>query len=386
MLRKLPLDLSTFSELRLSNYVYVDKTEHMYNMITGGRRFFLSRPRRFGKSLLVSTLKEILSGNKELFNDLWIAKSDYQWQEHGVINLDFSVMAGKNSKELEDELCHMLIAIAKQYQITITNEPNASDLILTKLVKALHNRFGRVAILVDEYDKPIVRTLENPESAEKINDAIQQFFAIIKSLDAEVNFVFITGVRSIIKSPFFAGMNNLQILSLNKQYDAICGYTDQEISENFNDYINTWACEKNMSHETIHNQIRTWYGGYHFGEQTISVYNPFSVMNALKIQNFKEFLFGSECPTFLIKTLEKQQYAISNLEKLNINENSLEIFDINATPLLALMFQTGYLTIKDYNAERALYTLDYPNHETYITTKQLIPYIKTRMVENACPP
>lgn len=386
MLRKLPLDLSTFSELRLSNYVYVDKTEHMYNMITGGRRFFLSRPRRFGKSLLVSTLKEILSGNKNLFNDLWIAKSDYQWQEHGVINLDFSLIKADDISTFKNRLHDALLDVATSYQINITSEANAPDLVLKKLVAALYDRFGRVAILIDEYDSPIVRNLENTELAEKINDVIQQFFAIIKSLDAKVNFAFITGVRSIIKSPFFAGMNNLQILSLNERYDTICGYTDTEVDLYFKDYIDAWAQKNKVPYTQIREEVKTWYGGYHFGEQTISVYNPFSIMNALKIQNFKEFLFESEYPIFLIKTLEKQQYAISNLEKLNINENSLEIFDINTTPLLALMFQTGYLTIKDYNAERSLYTLDYPNYEIHIAIKQLIPHIKTRIIQNACPP
>lgn len=370
MLRKLPLDLSTFSELRLSNYVYVDKTEYMYRMLQS-RRFFLSRPRRFGKSLLVSTLKEILSGNKDLFNDLWISRSDYQWKEHGVINLDFSLLRADDAATFKNRLYLALLDVAANYDISISGEPNAPDLALQTLVKALHNRFGRVAVLVDNYDSPIVQTLKNPQCAEKINDEIQQFFAIIKSLDAEINFTFVTGVRSLIKSPFFAGMNNLQILSLDQRYDAICGYTDQEIDQYFGEYITAWAHKENVSYNTIRSQIKTWYNGYHFGEETISIYNPFSVMNAFKMQTFENFLFKPESLTVFEKALEKQ-YSTSDLERSHITQNSLEIFDIQSTPLLTLLFQTGYLTIKDYNEERKLYTLDYPNHEARIAANQLM--------------
>ncbi len=361
-MRKLPLGIHTFHKLRKDNCVYVDKTEYAYNLITHGYRYFLSRPRRFGKSLFVSTLHEILSGNKNLFDDLWIAQSDYQWNPHGVINLDFSGIAGTNVEQFEIALKHVLIKIADTYKLTIDSTPDQPKLILDNLVHALYKQFGRVAILVDEYDSPILRALQDHDRAQKIRNAIQQFFTTIKSLDAKIDFVFITGVSSFAKAGLFSGINNLEILTLDKQYAAICGYTDQEIDKNFSDHINAWAHKENIAYDTIRDQMKTWYNGYHFGNKVLSVYNPFSLMNSLKKQIFHNFWFESGMPTFLVDILKKQ-HAMFDPEKLEITEGSLGTFDIGVTPLLALMFQAGYLTIKDYDQSRKLYTLDYPNQE-----------------------
>src|SRR5262245_61391642 len=183
-MQRLPLGIHTFSILRRDNCVYVDKTEHAYNLITRGYRYFLSRPRRFGKSLFVSTLHEILSGNKSLFEDLWIGQSDYHWKEHGVIKLDFSGVAGTDVEGFNKALNHTLIRIANEYEISIDNMNNQPALTLDNLVYALHKCFGHVAILVDEYDSPILRALHDQDRARAIRSAIQQFFTAIKSLDA----------------------------------------------------------------------------------------------------------------------------------------------------------------------------------------------------------
>ena len=207
-MRKLPVDISTFSELITSHYVYVDKTQYAYNMITGGRRFFLSRPRRFGKSLLVSTLKEILTANKALFDSLWINSSDYSWQEYGAINLDFSTLTAQNVAAFQEGLHSELSTIAQSYDIVI--EPTIKDVnvLLKTLARNLYQRFGRVAILVDEYDSPILKILHNETLAKEIRDIIQQFFTTIKGLDAQVQFAFITGVSSFAKAGLFSGINN----------------------------------------------------------------------------------------------------------------------------------------------------------------------------------
>lgn len=361
-MRRLPLGIHTFHKLRRDNCVYVDKTEHAYNLITRGYRYFLARPRRFGKSLFVSTLHEILSGNKALFDDLWITQSDYHWKPYGVIKLDFSGVAGDDVEELQSGLCDMLIKIANGYKLDIDQSSNNPRKILSLTVSALYVHFGHVAILIDEYDSPILRALHDPERARKIRNIIQQFFTTIKSLDAEIDFVFITGVSSFAKAGLFSGINNLKIITLDTQYATICGYTDQEIDKNFNEHITAWAHKENVSYETIRNQMKTWYNGYHFGYNVSSVYNPFSIINALDIQKFENFWFESGMPTFLVEILKKE-YAKFDPEILEINKNSLGIFDIGVTPSLALMFQTGYLTIKDYNASQEQYTLDYPNQE-----------------------
>lgn len=362
MLRKLPLGIQTFPRLRKDNCVYVDKTEHAYNLITRGYRYFLSRPRRFGKSLFVSTLEEILRGNKDLFNDLWIAQSDYQWKEHGVIALDFSGVAGKEVAEFNAALKHALLKIANTYKLTIDSTSDQPDIILDNLVSALHNQFGHVAILVDEYDSPILRALHDSDRAQVIRNAIQQFFTSIKSLDAEIDFVFITGVSSFAKAGLFSGINNLTIITLDKQYPTICGYTDQEIDHNFGDHINAWAQQENVSYEQIREKMKVWYNGYHFGGSVVSVYNPFSVMHALNIQEFDNFWFQSGTPTFLVEVFKKE-YKNFDPEKLVMPKDALGIFDVGATPLLAIMFQAGYLTIVGYNVDTELYTLDYPNLE-----------------------
>jgi hypothetical protein len=361
-MRKLPLDISTFSELRTSNYLYVDKTQHMYNMITGGRRFFLSRPRRFGKSLLVSTLKEILTANKALFDNLWITQSDYEWKEYGVIHLDFSKLSAGSIAILESSLKHAITKIADSYDISLKSSSDQSVLLLEDLADALSKRFGRVAILIDEYDSPILKTLHDQELATTVRDHIQHFFTIIKSLDAEVQFVFITGVSSFAKAGLFSGINNLQLLTLQDKYATICGYTDEEIDHYFVDYMQTWSAKGTIPYDALRQQIKTWYNGYCFGENVTTVYNPFSLMNALHLQQFKNFWFESGTPTFLVEILKKG-YTQFDPEKLTTTEESLGVFNIVNIPLIPLMFQAGYLTIVDYDTEMESYKLDFPNLE-----------------------
>jgi len=370
-MKKLPLDLSTFSELRNSGYLYVDKTEYMYKMITGGRRFFLSRPRRFGKSLLVSTLKEILKAHKELFSDLWIGQSDYTWHQHGVITLDFSLLKARNIDSLQESLIYLLTTIADSYNIPITKKYSLAELLLSDIVRALSKQFGRVAILIDEYDSPILKTLQNESLAHEIRNEIQQFFTVIKGLDEYVQFVFITGVSSFAKAGLFSGINNLQILTLQKTYAAICGYTDTEIDHYFESYITSWAQEKHISYDDLRSKIKAWYNGYSFGHDVPKVYNPFSLMNALNTQEFKNFWFQSGAPTFLINIFKKE-YKKFDSEKLFLSEDSLGIFDIGATPLITLMFQAGYLTISNYDNSSQLYTLDYPNAEVRTAFQQYL--------------
>ena len=368
---KLPLDISTFSELRTSNYLYVDKTEYIYKMITGGRRFFLSRPRRFGKSLLVSTLHEVLTANKPLFKNLWIDKSDYEWKEYGVINLDFSLLMPNDIATLHHNLKRDLLLIAEHYSISFNESINDPSSLLIYLARHLFNRFGRVALLVDEYDSPILKALENQELSENIRNEIQQFFSTIKGLDKYIQFVFITGVSSFAKAGLFSGINNLQILTLHDEYGTICGYTDQEIDHYFHGYITEWAQKSNIPFETLRKQIKHWYNGYRFGDNTQAVYNPFSFMNALKIQQFKNFWFQSGTPKFLVEVLKRNENSY-DLDNFTINEDSLGIFDVGKTPILTLMFQAGYLTISDYNPQRQSYTLQYPNEEVRISFQKYL--------------
>jgi hypothetical protein len=367
MLTKLPIGISTFSELRKSQCLYVDKTRYAYDIITGYRRYFLSRPRRFGKSLFVSTLREILRGNKNLFEDLWISKSDYCWEKYGVIEFDLSTLGIDSLETLKNGLCYVLKEVAQDYSLGIEINATSSELALRDVVKALYNRFGKVAILVDEYDNPILQVLKDPNKSEEIRNAIRRFFAAIKGLDAFIDFVFITGVSAFTKAGLFSGINNLIDITLDNAYSNICGYTQEEIDSYFSEYISEWSNQENISHEELRTNIKNWYNGYRFASNLSSVYNPFSFMNALRARALKNFWFQSGTPNFLVEELKKEyrrgEYHIFDPEKFEATEDSLGIFDVGATPLPALMFQTGYLTIISFDQEKNLYKLGYPNLE-----------------------
>lgn len=377
-MQKLPVDLSTFSILRSLGYLYVDKTEYMYHMITGGRRYFLSRPRRFGKSLLVSTLKEILTGNKQLFDGLWITSSDYDWKEHAVINLDLSLLHSNSVETFKNNLCAELFSIAKSYNVSIDQRYEEPGSILKNVVRALFEKYGYVAILVDEYDSPLLKTLHNKELAQHVRDEIQQFFTVIKALDANISFVFITGVSSFAKAGLFSGINNLQIITLRDKYAALCGYTDQEIDHYFSEHINTWAHQLNITYDDLREQIKAWYNGYSFGYDVPKVYNPFSVMNVLEAKNFENFWFQSGTPTFLIEILKKE-YKRFDPTRLSVSKDMLGVFDIGTIPVIALMFQAGYLTIVDYDATADVYKLDYPNNEVKKSFQQYLLEVFTHI-------
>jgi Holliday junction resolvase-like predicted endonuclease len=365
MLQKLPLTLSEFRILREQHYLYVDKTEYAYKMITdASRRFFLARPRRFGKSMLVSTLKEIFEGNKELFEGLWIAQSDYRWQKHGIITIDMSILGIHNAASLRTGLKAALQRVGDDYKILLDMSPEEPEIIFYNLIRALHERFGHVAILIDEYDSPLLLTLNDVELATAIRDGIRRFFAVIKGLDKYVDFAFITGISSFIKAGLFSGINNLEIITLDEQYASACGYTDEEVNHYFSEYITAWAEKNECSYEEIRTKIKEWYNGYHFGNNTPSVYNPYSLMHALKAQKYDDFWFSSGLPTFLANFLKKTYHTFDS-EHMDINRRVLHgLFDVDMIPLLAIMFQAGYLTVASYDDEDEVYTLAFPNRET----------------------
>jgi hypothetical protein len=343
----------------------VDKTEYAYRLITEGRRYFLARPRRFGKSLFVSMLKNALEGNKSLFEGLWINSSDYDWKAHGVIALDFSGMGIHDVLSFNKGLCSELKEIADDYGIDLKIDEVQPEVYLRRLVKILYEKFGAAAILIDEYDNPILHALHNPELATEIRDATRRFFAAIKSLDTEVDFVFITGISSFSRAGVFSGMNNLQTITFNPEYAGICGYTEQEMQENFSEYVAQWARARGVSVSSLFGEIKQWYNGYRFSKSLLTMYNPFSIMHALKEQEFKNFWFLSGTPSFLIEIMKKE-YTHLDVEEFNdfeMPESALGAIDVQAMPLGVLLFQAGYLTIVDYDPDGIYYKLVFPNAE-----------------------
>lgn len=386
-LPRLPVDIATFKRLREDNCLYVDKTRHAYNLIRGGYRFFLSRPRRFGKSLLVSMLKEIFLGNRKLFQGLWIDQSDYSWNQHGVIAFDLSSFDVSTIDVFKADMYRFLEDTAVSYELNVDiNRTEGLGTALRVVVQALSKRFGRVAVLIDEYDSPVLRNLHDKEQAKAMRDVLHSFFSAIKGFDEYINFVFITGVSSFAKAGIFSGMNNLQIITTKEPYADLCGYTDKEITNYLSPHIEAWAQKESISFEEQRKQIKDWYNGYRFSSSAIAVYNPFSVMHALQDQRLGNFWFASGTPTFLVDELKKKQHeepevfnAIVQGEHIKISQDSLGVFDVGLTPIPALMFQTGYLTIVGYDKARDTYQLGYPNNEIRQSLQLYLLSIATKL-------
>ncbi len=376
-LQRLPLGRSTFSVIRKSGYLYVDKTEDIYHLITQGDRYFLSRPRRFGKSLLVSTLQEVLESNQTLFKDLWIEKSDYHWRKHGVILLDFSTIKATTADIFSTEICALLQNIADSYSLELALKPENAESALLNLVVALYKKFGHVAVLVDEYDSPLLKNLDKPEQAHEICEVMRSFFTALKGLDKYIDFIFITGVSAFAKAGIFSGMNNLKIITLDERWATICGYTDEEIDEYFTLHMQAWSHKKNLSFDELRAQIKDWYNGYRFSAEASTVYNPFSFMSALDIQKFENFWLHTGTPSFLIKEMKKSYRTVEremlNLETFDATASTLGTFEIGQTPLISLMFQSGYLTITSFSESKRTYLLDYPNYEVRTAAQQIVP-------------
>ncbi|MES2199336.1 MAG: AAA family ATPase [Chlamydiota bacterium] len=363
-MQDLPFSLQSFANIREFNCLYVDKTKYAHDLIVQRQSFFLSRPRRFGKSVFISTLKEILLGKKELFEGLWIARIDYKWPVYGVIHLDFSSINSKDAVTAEASICQSLSNIAMEYGLSVSLSSSSANDALTTLVRTLFLKFKKVAILIDEYDHAILSTLHSPQLPEVLK-VVQSFFATVKSLGEYIHFLFITGVSAFAKAGLFSGMSHPEDLSNMPAFACVCGYTEQEIDRYFIPYLENMAKKKSMSLIDLREELKKLYNGYRFVENAPAVYNPFSFIKALRSEKSGNFWFDSGTPTFLIEIL-KREYAKKNLsifqmEEFRMSEMEPKYFDVNAIPLPALMLQTGYLTIKSF--ANGSYTLGFPNLE-----------------------
>ena len=360
----LPYAIQSFANIREFNCLYVDKTKYAYDLIVRRQSFFLSRPRRFGKSVFVSTLKEILLGKKELFDGLWIAESDYTWAVYGVIHLDFSFVDSTDVNTAKASICQNLSRIAASYKLSIVLSCSSPNDALIALVDALYEKFGKVAILIDEYDHAILSTLYKPQMKEVL-EVLQAFFTTVKGLGEFIHFFFITGVSAFAKAGLFSGMSHPKDLSRNLDYSCMCGYTEEDIDLYFIPYLEKMAKKHHVSLSELRIELKNLYNGYRFAENAPTVYNPFSFTNALDSGKMENFWFDSGTPSFLIEILKKE-YAKENskifhMEEFRISEMEPKYFDVNSIPIPAILLQTGYLTIKSY--AKGIYTLGFPNLE-----------------------
>ncbi len=366
-MKKLPVGLAVFQDIRREGYIYVDKTRQIHQMVTGGKYYFLSRPRRFGKSLLVSTLWNLFEGKRELFEGLWIAEhGDWAWQKHAVIVLDFNEIGHDTPENLEISLNIVLTRTAKLAKIVL--ETPLADSKFQELILALQQQSGLpVVVLIDEYDKPLIDHIGQGEERLKIakanRDILKKFFGVLKGATVSpcLRFVFLTGVSKFSKVSIFSELNNLSDMTMDLRYADMLGYTQAELESNFSDHLVQLAKQLDWSMEHLMEELAYRYNGYRFSQREVKVYNPFSVLNALDKLEFQNYWFESGTPTFLVNLLQEKQYNLSRLEGLEVDSSAFTTFDLEHLKPEALLFQTGYLTIRQVEDE--LYTLDYPNHE-----------------------
>jgi hypothetical protein len=363
-MKNLPLSVQTFSKFGKGNYLYVDKTKSIYELISGGGEyFFLSRPRRFGKSLLISTLAEIFSGNKELFQGLWIYDK-IEWTQFPVVHIDFSKIDYETPEKLKESIKQFLDKVAKNYGLKLDKERSYKESFVD-LIERLSVK-GMVVVLIDEYDKPIIEYIEADEieTAKKIRKILKNFYGVIKGSDAFLRFVFITGVSKFSKVSVFSDLNNLIDITLSENFSTLLGYTETELQHYFSPYIEQMAEKRGMSKSYLTETIREWYNGYSWDGKNF-VYNPFSILNLFHTNSFGNFWFSTGTPTFLIQLIKSQQIELMEFENLAVTTFTFDSYDIENMDIAALLFQTGYLTVKKITIEdeEKTYELSYPNHE-----------------------
>ena len=361
MSKQLPTSIATFRNIIRDNYLYIDKTQYIYRLAQYGRgAYFFSRPRRFGKSLLVSTLKEFFLGNRELFSGLWVDSSDYHWESYPVMQFNFSLEPVKTPSGLEDTISTYLGYVAEEYGIELADGPYYRQFrsLIQKMAKE-----KPVVILIDEYDKPMIDNIEDPEQAVKIRDVLKGFYGVIKAMDEHIRMVFITGISKFSKVGVFSDMNNLMDLTLNHEFGTALGLTEAEIRDNLAGHITTFAQEQGVSDEALLEEIRYWYNGFCFAAQAENVYNPFSTLLLFYHRRFASYWFESGTPTFLIKLIHDRNEDVEELDKLELDEIAFSTYEVDRLAIVPLLFQTGYLTIKSYDPDTRYYRLGYPNYE-----------------------
>ena len=357
-----PIGIQSFEEIRNGGYVYVDKTALIYKLTSTGKYYFLSRPRRFGKSLLVSTMEAYFSGRKELFEGLAMASLEKDWVSYPVLHLDLTGAAYLSVDELYSKLNSFLSKYEERYEIR-TGEHVAS-VRFENIIDAAYRKTGqKVVILIDEYEKPIIDNIDNPELMEQFRRELQGFYSVIKGKDNAIRFAFLTGVTKLGKMSIFSGLNNLNDISMDARYADICGISEQELKSNFGESVRMLAEMNGLSEEECYKKLASMYDGYHFHYRTHGIYNPFSLLNTFNANEFRMYWFETGTPTFLVRYLKQGNYNLDNISKNDVAVETLTGANYVSPAPITLMYQAGYLTIKDYDQRFNTYNLDYPNEE-----------------------
>ena len=373
--RLYPIGIQTFSKIREGNYLYIDKTEYVYRMTHSSAKYmFLSRPRRFGKSLLTSTLHSYFSGRKELFHGLAMEKLEKEWVEYPVLHFDMSTAKHADSEQLLQELNLKLYGYEQIYG-RLEEEVNPNQRLMGLIKRAYEQTGKKVVVLIDEYDAPLLDVVHEWENLDVLRNIMRNFYSPLKACDPYLRYVFLTGITKFSQLSIFSELNNIKNISMDEPYAVICGISEDEIRLQMKDDLEGLAKKLEITPEEALMKLKENYDGYHFTSPSPDIYNPFSLLNAFADGKFGSYWFGSGTPTYLINMLEK-----FGVEPSEIGNNRVSVEDFDAptermTSIIPLLYQSGYITIKNYDEELDLYTLNIPNKEVRIgLMKSLLPH------------
>ena len=381
---KYPIGIQNFESLRMDGYVYVDKTDLIYKLVNEGRYYFLSRPRRFGKSLLISTLDAYLSGKRELFKGLALEQLEKDWTKYPILHLDLNNQR-YDSVESLNQILDLNLSKWEDLYGRYDKEKSFSLRFAGIIERAAIKTGKRVVILVDEYDKPLLQALNDEALQDEFRATLKAFYSVLKTDDQYIKFALLTGVTKFGKVSVFSDLNNLIDLSMDERYQTICGITEDEIHHYFEESVHELAKSNNISYEDTFARLERDYDGYHFVDHGIGVYNPFSLLNTLSRQKFGRYWFETGTPSYLVDVMKQDRYPLPDLTQEQVTGDFLNSIDSMSKNPIPLIYQSGYLTIKDYDPEFGFYTLGFPNKEVEEGfTDYLLPfYTNIRQGESA---
>ena len=357
-----PIGIQNFESLRQDGYLYIDKTALIYKMVKTGRYYFLSRPRRFGKSLLISTLEAYFQGKRELFEGLAMEKLEKDWIKYPILHLDLNTQKYDTPESLEDKLNRTLVEWEKQYGA----EPAENSLAMRfeGIIQRAYTQTGqRVVILVDEYDKPMLQAIGNEALQKSFRETLKAFYGALKSKDGCIQIGVLTGVTKFGKVSVFSDLNNLDDISMWNEYIELCGISEREIHENLEAELYEFADARGITYDKLCAELKECYDGYHFTHNSIGMYNPFSLLNAFKRKEFGSYWFETGTPTYLVKLLKKHHYNLERMAHEETDAQVLNSIDSESTNPIPVIYQSGYLTIKGYDERFGIYSLGFPNRE-----------------------
>lgn len=380
---KFPLGIQSFESIRYGGYFYVDKTSFVYELATGGKYFFLSRPRRFGKSLFTSTLEAYFEGKKDLFEGLSITQQEKDWISYPILHLDLNTEKYSSLEALDNKLHSTMRFWEQRYGVLVNDRQASLGIRFEDAIRNIAEKLGRpVVLLVDEYDKPLLQALGDKTLEDEFRATLKGFYGAVKSMDKYIRFAFFTGVTKFSKVSIFSDLNNLTDITMLRKYNEICGITEEELHDTMDIHVGRLAAANGMTKEQCYDRLKQDYDGYHFTEDSPGVYNPYSLLNTFSHLQFKDYWYETGTPTYLVELIQRYGYDLNQVTEEHVTSDVLNSINDTSMNPIPVLYQSGYLTIVGYNSEFELYKLGFPNRDVEKGfTQFLLPYY-TSLNEN----